>query len=1159
MLFMSGQLCPSRPQLEDLIAGRFAVEQHRAVEQHVLGCATCQAAIDALDEPEDAFLAMLQGAIGPAALEGNRRFQEALARLETRCNGWSAEGTSHTPERPGPNPASVRLSDFRVIAELGRGGMGVVYEAHQFSLNRRVALKVLPVAALADPRQLERFQNEARAAASLDHPNIVPVYAVGAEQDMHYLAMRLIDGQNLAQIIDRLRRPIRSVAPDRPAESSQFGPTQGEQLDLMSLLSLDPHRDAAYCSAVARIGIQVAQALDYARERGIVHRDIKPANLMLDGTGRLWVTDFGLARIEASPSISQTGAVVGTLRCMSPEQVDYRGIVDHRSDLYSLGATLYEVLTLTPVFSDATHESLRRLIATDEPRSPRQLNRRIPADLETIILKSMSKDGGDRYATAGEFAADLRRFLEGKPIHARTIGHLRRALKWMRRRPAVAALIAVSGLVLAIVFGGGWWHAASLEVALTAGDNMRIAADEQRHAAIEQETRAREQERRVRQFRYVADMKLAFAAWKSNQVSEVLGLLARHEPDEGGDDLRTFVWHYLWALCHSELKTLSGHVDDVHCVAFSPDGRRLATASHDGTAKIWDVGSGAKIATFLEGHTGQLDTVAFSPDGNLLAVGSDDHVARLYDISSGRELFALHGHTGFVNAVAFSPNGALLASGGEDHVVKLWDPATGREQATLVGHSGAIQSLAFSPDGNTLATASADRSAILWNLAERQPRATMRGHDNQVLSVAFAHSRPILATASEDRTVKLWDATTGAEKATLRGHDRIVQCVTFSPDDRTLAAAVKDGTVWLWDVGTETVRHTIRGHVGRVWCATFSPDGRTLVTAGGDRTVKYWDPEIDSSRRVLCETAAPVAALAFSPDGRRIAAAAPARARTESCFLVCDVAEGVERSVLRRHARGFARASLSPDGRAALMIFPTLGWSGEELIQLLADDWECRDGTVHAGPDLSPLDVEAIALSPDYQTLVTAHEKTIFWDLESGSERGRLATLPGIVTAAVFSPDGRGLATGRQHGVAQIWDVATGAELAEFKGHLQAITSFAFSSDGRTLATASTDRTVRLWDRATGAPLAALQGHAGPVQAVAFSPDGKTLASGGDDLAVRLWDVATRQELVALEGHRHAVYSVAFSPDGNTLASGGAAPAGQGVIFLWPSGGDPSR
>jgi WD40 repeat protein/serine/threonine protein kinase len=1146
--------CPIPAQLEDLIAGRLAIESHRTLEEHALACQACQTVIDEIDEPQDTFLATLHDVIGPAAARAAMPFQRALSHLRSLCDGPLS---NQSPESQWPNPIG-NLSDFRIIAEIGRGGMGIVYEVEQLSLNRRVALKILPFAALVSPRQLQRFQNEARAAASLEHPHIVPVYGAGAERGVHYIAMQLIDGRNLAQIVDRLREPARAAAAQNSTRSVHFDQTHAERSELQDLLARRAPQDPAYRTAIVRIGIQAAVALEYARQRGIIHRDIKPSNLMLDQSGKLWVTDFGLARIETNPSMSQTGAVVGTLRYMSPEQIlDDRSAVDHRSDIYSLGATLYELLTLTPVFADAAEASLRSRIATDEPWAPRQLNPRIPADLETIVLKAMSKDRAERYATAGEFAADLQRFLEGKPICARAIGPVRRSLKWARRRPAVAALIAVSALALAALFGGGWWHAASLQVALNASDKLRIAADQQRQTAIEQEAIAQTHSLRVRQFLYAADMKLAYAAWKNGHVAEVLELLARHEPRDGREDLRTFVWHYLWRLSHSELLTLRGHTDDVHCVAFSPDGGRLATASHDGTAKLWDLSDGRELATFLEGHTDQLNAVAFSPDGKTLATGSDDRLLRLWKVASGQELAALAGHSDDVNTVAFSPDGMILASGGADHLVKLWDPSTGIELATLAEHSGGVESLAFSPDGTTLASASSDLTTILWDLDAKQPRTALAGHDDFLRSVAFAHSRPIIATGSDDRSAKLWHGATGRLITTLRGHDEIVRSVVFSPDDRTLAVAVKDGSLWLWDVEQERAQRTIRGHTGRLWHVAFSPDGRTLATASGDRTVKIWDAQAGRQGRIAWGLPAPVSALAFSPDGRQLVATAPEMGPSGSCLLVVDLAAGVERRVVHAPGQGFDIAAFSHDGTSLAMVGPWRHPVHKTLIRAAADQWQYE--SVALASNLTLGHARSFAISPDHRTMAAGvhHEQTVLWDVATGNERRRIATLPNLLTMSIrFSPDGQTLATGRQDGLGQLWDVATGNELATLRGHAAQINQFVFSPDGGMLATASSDRTLKLWDVSTGAEQATFQGHAGPVSAVAFSPDGKTLASSGNDGAVRLWDLVTRQELIALEGHQGTMHAVAFSPDGKRLASGGAAPDGQGEIFLWPPGGE---
>jgi serine/threonine protein kinase len=384
---------------------------------------------------------------------GEQRARRLAAPLRPVIQAALASSVASVAGAP-PDP----LGDFRIVREVGKGGMGVVYEAEQLSLRRRVALKVLPFAATMDQRHLQRFLNEAQAAACLHHTNIVPVHFVGCERGVHFYAMQFIDGQPLSDLIRQLRESEKQ--PSTVGEGSIATPSSAAGSDstplpaaAMTPLTGEGRRSRDYYRKVAELGIQAAEALDHAHQLGIVHRDIKPGNLMLDGRGNLWVTDFGLAHMQCSEaSLTTTGDVVGTVRYMSPEQaLGKRAVIDHRTDIYSLGVTLYELLTLQPAFAGKDRHELLQQVALEEPASLRRLKKAIPTELETIVLKAMEKDPQDRYATAKEVADDLRRFLLHEPIRAKRASIFQRLRKWTRRHQAA---VAAAAFVLALVTVG---------------------------------------------------------------------------------------------------------------------------------------------------------------------------------------------------------------------------------------------------------------------------------------------------------------------------------------------------------------------------------------------------------------------------------------------------------------------------------------------------------------------------------------------------------------------------------------------------------------------------------------------------------------------------------------------------------------------------------
>jgi serine/threonine protein kinase len=408
-------------------------------------------------------------------------------------------GTAPGAGAPGGACELGQLGDFRLLREVGRGGMGVVYEAEQISLQRPVALKVLPFAAAIDPRQLQRFRNEALAAAHLRHENIVPVFAVGSERGVHYYAMQFIEGQSLATLIAEMRRlsgqPDSSQVARAADTTGPYVPggapaTLPHDADRLAAVAISTERAASsrrYFQRVAGLARQAALALEHAHQTGIVHRDIKPGNLLLDSRGQLWVTDFGLAQVSGEAGLTVTGELLGTLRYASPEQaLGRRGVVDHRSDVYSLGVTLYELLTLKPIFDGRDRHDLLRQIVDEDPRLPRSIDRTIPVELETIVLKAVAKEPAERYATAQELADDLQRFLEDQPIRARRPSLVEKGRKWARRHKSMVAS-AVAALVLSVSF--------ATVLTLQAYDRERQKAEE----ADEQRIRAEESFRQARE------------------------------------------------------------------------------------------------------------------------------------------------------------------------------------------------------------------------------------------------------------------------------------------------------------------------------------------------------------------------------------------------------------------------------------------------------------------------------------------------------------------------------------------------------------------------------------------------------------------------------------------------------------------------------------
>jgi eukaryotic-like serine/threonine-protein kinase len=1099
-----------------------------------------------------------------ADLESFFRNRDSLQRLAAPLQSSYIDTPTldSSPARPKALGTKLRyFGDYEILSEIARGGMGVVYKAKQVNLKRVVALKLILAGQLANQQELERFHAEAEAAAKLDHPGIVPIFEVGQHEGQHYFSMAFVEGESLAQRINQ------GVLPPREA---------------VQLLR------------------KVCVAIAYAHVEGVIHRDLKPANILLDRDGQPRVTDFGLAKhVDADRTeLTASGQILGTPSYMPPEQAGGdRAKIGPASDIYSLGAILYCLITGRPPFQAATPVDTLLQVLSCEPASPSQLNPGVPRDLETICLKCLEKDAAQRYASALELAEELQCFLDGRPIKARPISAPARAWRWCRRNPALSWTIGIASFLLIVITSAyissliaknaqlvnafsaeqaaknlAQQHSQTAETQKFLAQENAAKAKTAAELALSEKTRADQEADSARRQLYVAHMNLAQLAWDEANLGRLQQLLESHIPRYAlMKDLRGWEWHYWNRLAHAEQLSWKAQRlhEDISDLVISPDGKQIAIATtfslvclESATAKSLFTIPARKESPNALG-VWAFKKLAYSPNGKWIAATNSGGETCLCNAATGEieHVFPMEGH---VECVAFDAQSERLAVGGitKQHAlgdVIIWDIAKRQvsgelEKSITLGkaeqktgiHREMVASVAFSPNGQRLATASKDKTIKLWNLQTGKEERTLRGHTDRVTSVRFSPNGEQLATGSADLTVKLWNPKTGDVLHTCEGHrqrvDREgVNSLAFNADGTQLASAGGDRTIRIWNVATGEEAAVIRGHAANVRSVNYFPDGR-LASAGGDQLVKFWD---------IPATQESVPLKLAGVGGER---------RLQIGFIPNDNTL----TVLDREVKSWQLPALTSVSTSPVKIplvntiacSPNLGRLAASDLKLAIHVWdtELRQELFQLREHSKY--INALAFSPDSRWLASSSQdkNVIVWDLSTGNIKTKFKGFESPSQILEFSPDGKYLASCTPSRF-NLWNLET-LQKMPLESHASIpwttfpeVYSLAFSADGQMLATGHGDHLIRIVSLPLGREIHQLTGHVGPIAALAFTPDGKRLASGGglNDQSIKLWDLETEQEVLTLNAHTSPIADLAFSSDGTKLASADI----HGTIHLW--------
>lgn len=1127
--------------------------------------------LEALDQPTPAdrltFLAATCGddpglrAAVESLLRNHREddFLASPAASLTRLPG-EAGGTSPALE---PLPRSV--GQYRLTEQIGEGGCGTVFLAEQSEpVRRQVALKVIKPG-MDTKSVIARFEAERQALALMDHPHIARVLDAGAtEAGRPFFVMEVVRGIKLTEYCDRHRLPVR----DR-----------------------------------LRLFMQVCRAIEHAHQKGVIHRDIKPSNILVaeqDGMATPKVIDFGVAkatgqRLTDQTLVTELRAFVGTPAYTSPEQAAMGGLdVDTRTDIYSLGVLLYELLTgQTPFDGKELQASgldeMRRVIREREPlppsarlasmpppelaataakqdTEPARLAARTRGDLDWIVMKALEKDRARRYATCGELALDLQRHLDNQPVLAGPPGRAYQFQKFARRNRT--GLIIASAFLLALVAGLGLaaWQYAEKSRAYV---RMVEAEHEQKRLREEAEMarqRAERQELAAHRKTYAADMNLAQQALAANNLGRARELLDSHRPPPGQPDLRGWEWRHLWQQCQSDaLFTLCQQSNQVSAMAVSPDGALVAVRADDAAGlSVWDLRSRREVARLRNGGT-RGAPMAFSPATNLLAYGMAEggnqrerrHHVALWDAAASRPLGQVP-LAGPCAGLAFSADGNTLLIASGDGRARFWSLVENRETGGCP-----LPELPRGGPGGGIFTASRDLALVAYSLGGGRIRVidtrtgetlwTARAAAESVRSLAFSPDGKTLASGAAfvESSIRLWNVSTGAElPGRLEGHHTWISSLVFWPDGRTLASASADQTIRLWDLsdpvggqtspGVRSPRATLRGHQLEVWSLALLPDGFTLISGSKDGEVKVWDTRQLRRERSPLKVAGVGRTWRFTADSRGI------------------LALGADGSIARRTGPSYQEpipvmntapnlpfASFSPSGRWLAAVHD----GGVRV-------WDVEKGAVARdfpgqGHRLAPWGF----IGPAENLIARDFEDRSLRELEitTGAGRRSWASPPDQAGwfGATFSPNAEWLLWLNGQGTGQLHHLSSG-QRTELDLDIRDGMHTIFSPDGRLFAAGGVLGSGGIWHTATRRRIMPLNGFLQAMHSLAFSPDGTRLAAGGDGKeAIKLWDVESQRELLTLEGDGSFFESVTFSPNGELLACSN----GQGVWHVWRAPG----